>query len=76
MKSVRRTIQRAAALSCLTILAGCGGNAADEGKTAVPPQSIGVTNPKPDDPLKDVTVENESANMDKIKKAGAIPAKK
>ena len=75
MKSVRRTIQRAAALSCLTILAGCG-DVADDGKTVEPPKSIGVTNPKPDDPLKDVTVENESANMDKIKKAGAIPAKK
>jgi hypothetical protein len=49
------------------MVAGCDSNTPT---TSEPPKPMVVANPRPDDPLKDVTLENESANMDKIRKAG------
>lgn len=51
------------AATALLLLAGCGRT-----PDGPPPKPIGVTNPNPDDPLKDVTLENESSNMDKVRK--------
>ena len=49
--------------SCIIItLSGCGsGNSPPEVK------SIPVYNPSPQDPLRDITPENEAANMDRIR---------
>ena len=58
-----RTRYLLAGLTTLTILVGCGG--APDGP---PPKPIGVVNPNPDDPLKEVSLDNESSNMDKIRK--------
>ena len=71
---IRRKVDRTrlAGLSlalALTLLAGCGGN--DTVNTVLPPAPAPVYNPNPNDPLKDVTTDNESANMDKLRKAGA-----
>jgi hypothetical protein len=47
-------------------LGGCGGG----NSTSLPPPAGPVANPSADNKLKDITLENESANMDRIKKAG------
>ena len=66
-KMIRVEVASMALAIGLTPLAGCDSSTAT---TSPPPKPIPVANPRPDDPLKDVTTENESANMDKIKKAG------
>jgi hypothetical protein len=44
-------------------LSGCGGS-----ETTEPTKPIGVSNPSPDNPLKDVSIENEAGQMERIKK--------
>jgi hypothetical protein len=67
----RMTSQKVASLTFALALWGIAGCDSNTPTTAEPPKPSAVANPRPDDPLKDVTLENESANMDKIKKAGA-----
>jgi hypothetical protein len=69
MRNSKQTRLQAGSLSLaatLTILVGCDGS----GSGGTPPPPTPVANPSADNKLKDVTLENESANMDRIKKAG------
>lgn len=67
MNNATRRIVRAAAVAAGLTLAGvmgCGG------PSALPPEQAGsvpVFNPSPDNPLKDVTLNNEYQYVDKIR---------
>jgi len=59
---VVRNVSAAVTLGMLTsCLAGCDSGPKEN------PKSIGVVNPDPNNPLKDVTLENEAQNLDRIK---------
>jgi hypothetical protein len=70
--SIVRAASVAAPAALLALaLSGCGGSSGGtEG-----PKPIPVVNPDPNNPLKDVSLENEAQNLDKIR-AGIVPAKK
>ena len=69
-----RAVRATAAAVGLTIAGGpgCGGPA------AIPPEQAGsvpVFNPSPDNPLKDVTLNNEYQYVDKIRAGNGKPGK-
>jgi hypothetical protein len=63
----RRQVASLTLAIAMTALAGCDSNTPT---TNLPPPPTAVANPSADNKLKDVTLENEAANMDRIKKAG------
>jgi uncharacterized lipoprotein YajG len=66
-RSSRHVASLALALA-MTTLAGCDSSTAT---TNMPPAPAPVANPSADNKLADITIDNESANMDRLKKAGA-----
>jgi uncharacterized lipoprotein YajG len=62
-----RPVAALALAIAMAALAGCDSNTPT---TNMPPPPAPVANPSTDNKLSDVTIENESANMDRIKKAG------
>ncbi len=71
--SILKQDSRRVALLALTLavavtpLVGCDSSTPSN----APFKPSGVSNPSPDNKLSDITTENESANMDRLRKAGA-----
>ena len=60
-----------AVLLNLALAAGCGGTSGEK----MDPEPVPVYNPDPNNPLKDVTLENEAKNLDRIRNANKPPSK-
>jgi hypothetical protein len=64
---IRLRVASLASAIAMAALAGCDSSTPT---TNMPPPPSPVSNPSADNKLQDITHENESSNMDRIKKAG------
>jgi hypothetical protein len=73
MQTLRRfrLIGGVVSLSAVTILVGCGESVPTEAAKPVP-----LYNPDPNNPNKDVTLENEGGQMKRLKEQTKVPATK
>jgi uncharacterized lipoprotein YajG len=71
MSILKTGSSRLASLTMAVALAAFAGCDSSTPTTNMPPTPAPVANPSPDNKLADITIDNEAANMDRLKKAGA-----